>query len=77
KREREAGVLLRDSGCTVLKTVLAKPAPHLGYFRILLKARFGRSAVAAAPAEEICIKDEKGQYTPAFTSLLKGYYLFL
>ncbi len=77
KREREARVLLRDSGCTVLKTVLAKPAAHLGYFRILLKAGIGRTTTAAFSSGEICIKDEKGQYTAAFTDLLKDYYLFL
>lgn len=77
KREREIRALLRDNGCTLLKILLAKPAAHLGYFRILLKAEIGGSAEAAGSPEEISIKDEQGQYTAAFTSLLKDYYLFL
>lgn len=54
--------------------VLVKQTTTHNYFRGMLLFSANKTEAAI---KEITIKDETGSYTPAFTTLLKDYYLYL
>ncbi len=56
------------------KKILIKQTPKHNHFRSILI--FSRKKLEPIQ-EEIIIKNEDGNYTPAFTRLLKDYYLYL
>jgi tRNA1Val (adenine37-N6)-methyltransferase len=56
------------------KKVLVKQTPKHPYFRSILLFSEKESGTVT---EEIIIKDEAGNYSEAFTLLLKDYYLYL
>lgn len=77
KRKVEIISLLKESGCQVLQWIEVKPASHLDCFRILIEAGFGSEAGEPLRENELYIKNESGEYSVAFTALLKPYYLYL
>lgn len=62
------------AGLHLTKKILAKQTPTHNYFRGILF--FSRNKMEVQQ-ETIIIKDEQNNYTPAFTELLKEYYLHL
>lgn len=56
------------------KKVLIKQTPTHNFFRGIVLLQREKINLAA---EEIIIKDETGNYSPAFAELLKDYYLYL
>jgi tRNA1Val (adenine37-N6)-methyltransferase len=56
------------------KEINVKQTARHNYFRAILI--FSRTSTVVVP-EEITIKEEDGNYTAAFTALLKDYYLYL
>lgn len=77
KRREEISSLLNDAGCRIIQWIQVKPAVHLDYFRLLIEGRFGNETNSHAQPEELSIKNKTGEYTTAFTGLLKPYYLYL
>jgi len=66
-------VLASAAGFTLRELLLVKQTPAHGYFRAV--GIFG----SAGPLQttEMAIYDERRVYTPEFSALLRGYYLFL
>lgn len=64
----------KKQGLYCNKTVLVKQTAGHTYFRSML---LFSSLETAAGEKEITIKDTTGNYTEAFSSLLKDYYLYL
>jgi len=58
----------------LIKKIMIKQTPKHNYFRVILI--FSRKKITAEK-EELIIKNEDGNYTPEFISLLKDYYLYL
>lgn len=77
KRETEIVSKIQSSGFHVTLQVRVKQSVNHGYFRTMLELRLPGSGQAGTRIEEIVIKDEKDQYTVAFTALLRDYYLYL
>jgi tRNA1Val (adenine37-N6)-methyltransferase len=64
--------LKNDLHC--IEMVLIKQTPKHDYFRSMLLFSFSKTKITE---KEIIIKDTDGNYTKAFTALLKDYYLYL
>jgi tRNA1Val (adenine37-N6)-methyltransferase len=77
KRVNEIQQLLTNNQCNILDFVVVRPAIHLPPFRILVKGGFNGNGTIPAITSEIAVKNEQGEYTPAFRELLKDYYLYL
>jgi tRNA1Val (adenine37-N6)-methyltransferase len=69
-------LLLKEQLC-IQKEVLVKPSPTKDYFRILVKGGHDSERSHSKETQEMEVTDEKGNYTPAFITLLKDYYLNL
>lgn len=74
RRRQEAEQALQEKGFWMQELVLVRQSPNHDYFRILLQA--GRNH-RSPHISELTIRDDLGSYTPAFTDLLKPYYLNL
>jgi tRNA1Val (adenine37-N6)-methyltransferase len=75
KRESNLDVLLRESRLSIHRKILVQQTTKHAPFRIMVQGK--RMAGEITTIETISIKDENGCYTPAFTALLKDYYLHL
>lgn len=62
------------AGYHLAKNISVKQTPHHPYFRSIL---FFGNTPSTIVEETITIKDDGNNYTPAFTTLLKDYYLYL
>jgi tRNA1Val (adenine37-N6)-methyltransferase len=76
KRNEEIKKLLKDHQLHVSKMIFASQSIKHEYFRIFLKGNL-TAEQKETEFDEISIWDENQQYTPAFNSLLKEYYLYL
>lgn len=75
KRHNEIMKLFKQKNIFIAKKVLIRQTEDHSYFRFIIKAQFedpGKPII-----EEISIRDTKNDYTIAFTTLLKDYYLYL
>lgn len=77
KRETELMAKIQAAGFFISHHVRVKQSVSHGFFRTMLELRLIGSVQAVARYEEIAVKDEKDQYTEAFTALLRDYYLYL
>lgn len=77
KRQEELKRMILQQELFIRQLVLVKPSIRHDYFRILLAGTFDKGEAKETPISEIAIKDETDKYTPAFTGLLKEYYLYL
>ena len=75
KRSNDLEKLLNTVGLTINTKVVVKQTTTHQPFRILVKGSAKNNKTLIE--QEIAIKDEHQQYTPAFVSLLKDYYLYL
>ena len=73
KRETEIRTLLKESGLGVSEIVLVKHSPAHAYSRILVEGNAGGSQEIRFG--ELSIRDEAGNYSADFRSLLEPYYL--
>jgi tRNA1Val (adenine37-N6)-methyltransferase len=67
---------IENSRVAITHKVLVRQSTMHDFFRIMIAGIRGNSNVPVV-TEEIAIKDENDQYTPAFIDLLKDYYLYL
>lgn len=77
KRNEEIKKLLAENELTIHQLVFVKQSVNHDFFRIMLSGKLKSDGQAETTIDEISIKDDAGQYTPAFVSLLKDYYLHL
>jgi len=77
KRNDEIKKLMAANGFAIQQLTLIRQSVSHDYFRILLAGKFNTEEPVETMIDEIAIKDKEGSYTPAFTSLLKDYYLHL
>lgn len=63
-----------DKSLYPFEKILVRQTPASNYFRAI---RFFKRKKCTPAEREITIQDENRQYTPAFTQLLKEYYLYL
>lgn len=73
-RVNECIEMAASEGLYLSEKVLVKQTSAHSFFRGTL---FFNAQLSASIYQEITIKDEAGNYTPAFTQLLKDYYLHL
>jgi tRNA1Val (adenine37-N6)-methyltransferase len=77
KRNQEIRKWFTETGLHILEMVFVKQTPKHSYFRIMIRGCLRTENQKETAIDEISITDETGLYTPAFTSLLKDYYLNL
>lgn len=75
KREKELDGLLKKAGLFIQQKIWVQQTPRHLPFRLMIQG-CGEEAERLSD-EKISIKNEAAQYTPAFTNLLKNYYLHL
>jgi tRNA1Val (adenine37-N6)-methyltransferase len=75
KRHTEIMKLFSQKNIFIVKKILIRQTEEHDYFRFIIKAQF--EAPGETFTEEISIRDTKNDYTKAFTTLLKDYYLYL
>jgi tRNA1Val (adenine37-N6)-methyltransferase len=75
KRDKESEMLLHKAGLFLQQKVVVQQTLNHPPFRVMIQA--GRKKGEPKATQSISIKDEKDEYTPAFTALLKDYYLNL
>jgi tRNA1Val (adenine37-N6)-methyltransferase len=75
KREKESEMLLHKVGLILQQKVMVQQTLNHSPFRMMIQG--GRKKCESKATQSISIKDEKDEYTPAFTALLKDYYLHL
>ncbi len=73
-RANEVEALAQSHGFTVTYKAVVQQTPNHTPFRVMYI--FGKAAIMEASETSIVIKENES-YTPAFTSYLKDYYLFL
>lgn len=74
KREKELNALLKKAGIFIQQKALVQQTPKHPAFRLMIHGRCEK--VNQERDEIISIKNENNDYTPAFISLLKDYYLY-
>ncbi|HRQ18168.1 methyltransferase [Agriterribacter sp.] len=67
--------LALDKGFHLHEKLLVRQTPQHGFFRSIL--HFTRSSINTGQTGELIIKQKDGNYSSAFTALLKDYYLHL
>jgi tRNA1Val (adenine37-N6)-methyltransferase len=77
KRNAEAKILLNEAGLHITQITFVRQSTNHDFFRIMIMGRLTTSEPAETMIDEISIKNDDNQYTPAFTNLLKEYYLHL
>ena len=77
KRNDEIKQLLAANDVVIRKMVFVRQSVNHTYFRIMLAGKFNNAEPTETIIDEMAIKDKDGSYTPAFTFLLKDYYLHL
>lgn len=75
KRHNEIIKLFQQKNIFIVKKILIRQSEEHDYFRFIIKAQLkeGNETIT----EEISIRNSKNDYTAAFTTLLKDYYLYL
>ena len=77
KRNEEIRKLVLEHQFELVHLTLVKQSDSHSYFRIMLCGKMPSEKNGEIVIEEIAIKDNTDNYTPAFISLLKDYYLYL
>jgi tRNA1Val (adenine37-N6)-methyltransferase len=77
KRNEEIRKLFTENDLTIGQLVFVKQSTKHNFFRIILEGKIKTESTTEIKIDEISIKDEQDQYTPAFINLLKEYYLHL
>ncbi len=77
KRHEEIRELLLLYEITVRELQLVRPSAGHGYFRMMILGQIKMAPVTEINIGEIAVRDEHNAYTPAFTHLLKDFYLHL
>lgn len=77
KRNEEIKNLILENDLALSNMVFVKQSVLHGYFRIMLQGKLKADGAAATIIDEIAIKNDKGEYTEKFMSLLSGFYLHL
>lgn len=77
KRMTEAGLLIEKYQLTITHSTLVSPSTQHGYFRLFVAGKQKGNTNESYSKDEIAVKDSNGEYTTAFISLLKDYYLHL
>jgi tRNA1Val (adenine37-N6)-methyltransferase len=76
KRNAEMEKLVANNELSILNKTLVRQSVNHDYFRIMIEGKHKEDGEISV-TEEISIWDDQQQYTPAFTKLLKDYYLYL
>ena len=77
KRNEEIKKLLIEKELFVQQLTFIRQTVNHDYFRIILSGKLKTATQTETRIDEISIKDGHDQYTPAFVSLLKDFYLHL
>lgn len=77
KRKKEIEESFTQKGFYISRAVYVRQSVHHDYFRILLEGMIKTSESAETAVTELSITGTSKEYTPAFTALLKDYYLNL
>ncbi|MGB3154507.1 MAG: methyltransferase, partial [Chitinophagaceae bacterium] len=77
KRNEEIKKLLIEKELFVQQLTFIRQTVNHDYFRIILSGKLKTATQTETRIDEISIKDGNDQYTPAFVSLLKDFYLHL
>ncbi len=77
KRNEEIKKLFSENGLAILQLIFVRQSTGHNYFRIMLKGKLNHDEQIETTIDEIAIKNNDDQYTPAFVNLLKDYYLHL
>ncbi|MBL0130819.1 MAG: hypothetical protein IPP43_06600 [Chitinophagaceae bacterium] len=77
KRNEEIKKLLIEKELFVQQLTFIRQSVNHDYFRIILSGKLKTTLQTETRIDEISIKDGHDQYTPAFVSLLKDFYLHL
>jgi tRNA1Val (adenine37-N6)-methyltransferase len=74
KRLNEINRLLDENALFIHNWLLARQTPSHDPFRVLVEGTMEKPLLSSF--DELVIKNEGGQYTDEFRSLIKGYYLY-
>jgi len=74
-RTEEAVLIAADSGLFCSEKLFIKQTPEHSFFRTIMT--FERKDPGSCIQQEFSIRDEKNEYSPEFTTLLKDFYLNL
>jgi tRNA1Val (adenine37-N6)-methyltransferase len=77
KRNEEIRKMFTENDLAIQQLTFVRQSTKHDFFRIMLEGKLKTDEVAETIIDEISIKDEQDQYTPAFVNLLKDYYLHL
>ena len=77
KRNEEIRKLLTETDLAIQQLTFVRQSANHDFFRIMLEGKFKIDLKKEIMIDEISIKDEQDQYSPAFVNLLKDYYLHL
>jgi tRNA1Val (adenine37-N6)-methyltransferase len=77
KRKEEVELELQKNQLAIIDGMLARQSTQHDYFRLLIAGTHAENSGINYTKNEIAIRDEKNEYTPEFTKLLKDYYLHL
>lgn len=77
KRNEEVKKMLTENDLAIQQLVFVRQSVNHDYFRIMLEGKLKSNKQIETIIDEISIKDDAGQYTNGFISLLKDYYLHL
>lgn len=74
KRKKETEIILQKEGLHLHKKIIVSPSAMHAPSRVMFKGSF---EPAISDEKQLVIKNESGQYSNEFISLLKDYYLYL
>lgn len=77
KRNEEIRKLILEHQLELVQLTFIRQSVNHSYFRIMLCGKLPSEKKEETFIDEIAIKDNTDNYTPAFISLLKDYYLYL
>ncbi len=77
KRNAEAKILLNEAGLHITQITFVRQSTRHDFFRIMILGKIATVEPVETMIDEIAIKNDSGEHTPAFINLLKGYYLHL
>lgn len=77
KRNKEIKELLTEHEFEITKLTFVRQSVNHDYFRIIVSGKFKKTVTTETAISEISIKGITDEYSPAFTRLLKDYYLNL
>jgi len=75
KRNEEIKKLLTENQLTIQQLTFVRQSINHDHFRIMLSGKLNSDVQTEMMIDEISIKDNNDQYTTAFKSLLKDFYL--